>query len=336
MVIYFHRNQKAGFSINKVTQTVIKGFQDKKEYYVPYIGATLKVVLKNCVYIYKRREKKYVNHITGDISYGIIALIGCKSVLTVHDTVSLDFNNYSWLKRKYIELLWYVIPLALATRVVCISESTKKSLSRYTRRRDIKVIYNAVDSSFVRAPKNSVNLLNVNILHIGTSANKNLDRLIVALSGISCSLTIIGRLSKRNIQLLKQNNIKYINKNNLTDDEIYREYVNSDIVSFVSLFEGFGMIVVEANQVGRPVICSNIPPLKEVAGDSAFFVDPYDVDSIRNGFVTLINNDELQKELVQKGYDNVNRFEKDKIIQEWLSFYNELNYANSSSNKRNC
>lgn len=320
-ITYFHRNIKAGYSINKVTQTIISTIEDKEEYYVPcyrFWG-----LLRNLWFVYRRRNKEGINHVTGDIHYCIIALVGCKSVLTIHDAVALDYNNGSWLSKKIAEWLWFRIPLQLATKVVCISEETKKSIQRLTKRTDIVVIHNAVDPSFETVLK-KFSEKPLKILIIGTNANKNIDRTIQALVGLNCEVTFIGNLSKSQKQLLSDFNIIYCNKTNLSDKEIVQEYINCDIVSFVSLYEGFGMPIVEANVVGRPVVASNIPVLREVAGDSAVFIDPYNVDSIRKGIVRLMENPKLWMDCAQRGLQNANRFSQSIIKLQWMNLYNEL------------
>jgi glycosyltransferase involved in cell wall biosynthesis len=102
------------------------------------------------------------------------------------------------------------------------------------------------------------------------------------------------------------------------------EYVYCDIVSFISLFEGFGMPIIEANKIGRPVITSTIPVVREVAGDSAVFVDPYDVNQIENGFSSLFNDQQIRKDCVEKGLKNVTRFDSLVISSQYSQLYNQL------------
>lgn len=323
-IVYFHRGIKKGYSINKVTQTVIRDIPNKIEYFVPYSRASISEVLKNMLYIFKHRNKNGINHITGDIHYGIIPLMCCKTVLTVHDTVMIDYNEISGLKKFIAKWLWFKLPLMLATKIVCISEATKKSLANYTSRKDIIVIHDAIDPSFHYVEKSTTNEC-PNILIIGTKENKNVERTLTALTGINCKVTIIGKLSGTQLDVLSNNNIDYVNKCNLTDDEIFNEYCKADIISFVSLFEGFGMIIIEGNKVGRPVISSTIDVLKEVGGDSVYYVDPLDIRDINKGFTELINNVELRETLVKKGLKNVQRFEADYIRSKWLDVYKNIN-----------
>lgn len=318
-IVFFHRNPKAGFSINKVTQIVIRDIKDKEEYNLPNLGPSPLAVFRNMWFVFRRKRKDSINHVTGDVQYAIIALLGCKSVLTCHDTVSLDYRKLPMLKRRYLEWLWYRLPLMKAGKVVAISEETKRCLMRYTSRRDIVVIYDAIDPlfSFHHRVYNEI----PQVLIIGTAHNKNLIRTFEALKGLTCKVHIVGKLSDEQRSCLKKNKINFENSVGLSDVQIYDAYIRCDIVSFISLFEGFGMIIVEANKVGRPVICSNIAVLKEVANDAAMFVDPYNVEEMHKGFERLLLDQKLQRTLVERGVENVKRFEKDIIQDQWLNLY---------------
>lgn len=323
MITYFHRNKEAGFSINKVTQTYVHGISPKQEYYVPFRRASMSDVLKNVVFVRNHRNKSGVNHVTGDIHYCILGLLRCKSVLTIHDTVALHFAKGSRIKKWIEKWLWFKLPIKLATKVVCISEETKKSILPFTNRNDIQVIYNAIDPIFKTKLKDQ-NRIPYNVLFIGANPNKNLERTVCALKGIDCILTIVGRLNQNQIEYLENSGIHYMWKLNLSDEEIVREYEECDIVSFISLFEGFGMPVIEANMVGRPVICSTIPVLKEVAGNSAIFVNPLDVNDMHDGFVRLFNDSALREQCVTKGLENVKRFNSSYITEQYVNLYDSL------------
>lgn len=321
-IVYFHRNKKAGYSINKVTQTVVRGFDDKEEFELPYFGPSPITIIKNLWFVYNHRRKDAINHVTGDVQYAILALFGCKSVLTCHDTVSLDYRHLPFFKRLFFEWFWYRLPLIMSTKVVAISEETKRCLKQYTNRDDIVVIHNAVDPLFVMYPPQE-NIMPI-VLLIGTGENKNLIRTFDALKGFKCHVVIIGALSLEQRECLTKNNLSYECKSGLSDEQVVEEYAKCDVVSFISLFEGFGMIIVEANKVGRPVICSDIPVLREVAGNSALFVNPMDVEEMHRGFGWILEDMELRKELVEKGFKNAERFEVSHIRQQWKDFYKKV------------
>ena len=322
MITFFHRNIRAGFSINKVTQTVVSCIKEKTEYYAPTYKGGVIDILRNLYFIFVHRNKGEFNHITGGIHYGILALIGCKSILTIHDTGMVDYHCASPFKKLLLKWLWFRLPLRYATKVVCISNETKKMVQRYTNRKDIHVIYNAVDPSFRTLPR-AFNSICPNILLIGTAPNKNVLNTLDALAGIHCHVTIIGELNDLMKKKLSRNSIKFTNKMNLSDDGIREEYENADIISFISKFEGFGMPIIEANKVGRPVICSAIPVLKEIGQNSALYVDPDNILEMKTGFETLINDETVRQTLVERGFKNVERFSISVIVPQWLNLYKE-------------
>lgn len=322
-IIFINRNQVAGFSIYKVSKPIIDRIENKENLFLPKHGGSLIVLLQNLYFILKNRQRGAIHHITGDVHYGILALLGYKSVLNVHDTVSLDFNQSSKLKKRLIEYIWYRLPLRLATKVTCISEQTKLSLEKLTKRKDIQVIHDPIDTTL--RPKELAPISEYpKILFIGTKENKNLIRCFEALKDIKCQITIVGKLKGNQIDKLHELDLKYHNKWNLSDEELNEEYYNCDIVSFCSLYEGFGMPALEANQVGRPVLCSDIPVLKEVAGEAACYANPYDVSSICEAYHKLIENDSYRRQLVDNGRKNVKRFLPDNIIEEWIDLYSKL------------
>ncbi len=322
-ITYFHRNLKAGYSINKVTQTIISEIHDKEEFYVPESRASLKAVVRNLLFVYRHRNKTGINHITGDIHYCILALLGCKSVLTIHDTVSLDFAKSSKLKRIIIRFLWFYLPLKLATKVICISEATKYSIQKIVNRNDIQVIYDSVDPNLKPYPIMHDTIC-PNILIIGTNENKNLYRMMQAVSGLNLTITIVGHLTDALQQHIIDLKLRCINVYDLSDLEIIDQYINCNIVLFCSLYEGFGMPLIEANAVGRPVITSNIPVLKEVGSNAALYVDPYSVESIRSGLKTVMADEILRNKLISNGFINAKRFEQGQILRQWICLYNRI------------
>lgn len=322
-VIFIQRNKKAGFSIDKVARPIIENTDNKEELSVPSSGACLQDLFKNLIFVLKHRDKKAIHHITGDIHYCLLSLIGCKTVLTVHDTVTLDYNTKKNIKYYIKKMLWYTIPFRIADRIVCISEETKKHVQKYTKRDDIIVIHNSVDPNIKHIPAKSFGA-KFKALIIGTKQNKNLERTLEALSIFDCRVTIIGKLSKIQSDLIEKLQIDVTNKYNLSDEELRQEYYNCDLVLFCSLFEGFGMPLLEANKAGRPVICSNIPVLKEVGGNAAIYVDPYSVEAIKDGISKLVKDEDLQHSLIDFGLSNSERHEISALMGAWNKVYNSL------------
>lgn len=323
-IIYFSRNEKAGFSIQKVFNAIIKNPNNVNNivYEVPSFRANFKSLYENLKFVYQKRDKNKIHHITGDIHYCILALIGFKSVLTIHDLVLLKTTKNKFKKIIFF-LFWYYLPIKLATKVVCISSKTKEEVVHYINRNDIEVITNPVAADF-KSDFKDFNTEEPVILHIGTGWNKNLIKVIKALEGIKCHLRIIGEIKRVDLDLLESFKINFSNTYNISDSEIINEYIKADIISFPSLFEGFGMPILEGQAIGRVVLTSNISPMKEIGNDSAKLVNPESVESIKLGFLELINNKEYRESLISKGLDNVKKHSLEKVVTQYKNIYNQI------------
>jgi glycosyltransferase involved in cell wall biosynthesis len=144
------------------------------------------------------------------------------------------------------------------------------------------------------------------------------------LKGISCKLSIVGVLSKQQEEALRVNQIDYNTAANITNEELKEQYEKADLLAFVSTYEGFGMPIVEAQIVGRPVVTSNLLSMPEVAGDAAHLVDPFDVEDIRKGVLRIIEDKAYRTLLIEKGRSNALRFSVETIANQYAELYREI------------
>lgn len=322
-IVLVYRNPKAGFSIYRCFAE-FKNYIDVKELFLPEYRISIKNMIKNIRYIQKNTNKDDIIHITGDVHYVLLGLIHRKTVLTIHDTVLLD--NY---KRKDIKwilyyLFWFYFPCKIAKKVVCISEETKRRLQKYMNCKPY-IIPDPVSSSFKKIKK----VFNYNcpvILHIGTGWNKNINNVIKSLSGMKVKLVIIGNISEDTKELLLESKIDYEIKYGLTDTSIIQEYQNSDIISFPTVYEGFGLPILEGQTVGRVVVTSDIEPHKSVAGENgAIFVNPDDYLLIREGFIKAIDDEELRNRIIEYGYNNTRLYSFERVSMDYMKIYDFTN-----------
>jgi glycosyltransferase involved in cell wall biosynthesis len=270
-----------------------------------------------------RRRQGEVNHVTGDVHYLTFFLDRRRTALTIHDCVMLE--RTTGLKRFAIWLLWYWLPEKRSARLVAISEATKRQLLGYLRcdPGKIVVIHNCVSSEFAPAPK-AFDAACPRLLVIGTKANKNLDRIAEAVAGMACRLAIVGPLTDRQRALLAGAAIDYENHVGLSREALVEQYRLCDMLLFPSTYEGFGLPLVEAQAVGRPVVTSNVWSMPEVAGGAAELVDPFDVASIRAGVQRVIADEPRRRDLVQRGFANAARFSAAAVAERYAALYREI------------
>jgi len=209
--------------------------------------------------------------------------------------------------------------------ITVISESTKQELLRYLRcdPNKITVIHCSISDEFAAWPK-AFDDATPRILQVGTKSNKNLPRVAEALQGLPCRLAIIGPLSAEQVNALERYGIDYENYIGLSREALLAQYHQADLVMFASLYEGFGLPIVEANAVGRPVITSRLYSMPEVGGDAACYVDPYDVAAIRAAVEKIIHDAEYRQQLIENGYRNVERFRLPAVAAEYAALYRRL------------
>ncbi len=329
-VVYLSRKPTSGqVSIERVFHAVIPNLSRSFTpvyIQVPKARAKFSSLISNL--IFTLRIKGDIIHITGDIHYCMIASLFCRRVLTIH-----DFGGYLADKQKgkihalFLWLLWWYLPLKFADRITCISEFTKTEVLKEFpwASKKTAVIPDPLPEGFQYYPAPDLNHRKPIFLHLGTKKNKNLHRLAEAIRDLDCHLRIIGKLSDSDLEVLKNNNIDYSNAFNLSDDEIITEYANCTILCLVSTYEGFGMPIIEAQAVGRPVLTSNLSPMSDIAAGTAELVDPYDIVSIRKGIDHLLHSKDYYESMIQKGLLNASKYKAKNVSAMYEQLYNELN-----------
>jgi glycosyltransferase involved in cell wall biosynthesis len=131
------------------------------------------------------------------------------------------------------------------------------------------------------------------------------------------------------LDLLKKCGIDFEFKSAISEVEVVQHYVECDILIFASLYEGFGIPIIEANMVERVVVASDV--LREAANDSACFVDPLNIASIRAGILKVIEDDGYRESLIEAGRRNRKRFDAQHISDQYMQLYQEIYLRNSAA-----
>jgi len=323
ITFFFRKPSPSYHSIEKLFTAIIEALPDgiAKPHFSPYQSKGLwKRIL---IGLDARKFQGTINHITGDIHFIALFLPKNKTILTIHDIGII--KQGSLLKRFVIKLFWFQIPIWQVKMVTVISEFTKQELVKHlnVNQNKVTVIQNCIPNIYQYTPKTETTQKPV-ILQIGTKANKNLERLIKAIEKIDCTLIIVGILNEDQIIRLKTHKIDYENYYNISASEMLLLYIKCDMLAYISTYEGFGMPVVEANAVGRPVLASNVEPIKSVAGKAALLVDPYYTSEIRKNIEKLLTDKALREELVKNGLENAKKYRSSEVAKEYMAVYKKM------------
>lgn len=274
-------------------------------------------------------------------------LSGTRTLLTVHDLSFVRVPDSASPKLKsYLDV---VVPRSVinADHVLADSYATKKDLVELYGVPDEKVtvLLSGVDSRFYQVKDSSAimttrSLYNLDesspyILSVGTvQPRKNYGLLIKALAqlrskGYDLSLVIAGGkgwLEDPIYQTLHDEQMEnYVHFIGFADEEhLPALYSGACCLAFPSLYEGFGLPVLEAMACGTPVITSNVSSLPEVAGDAALLVNPYNLDELVHALQRLIDDNDLRQQLIERGLERVKQFTWVKAARQLRQIYADL------------
>lgn len=317
----FRQKEKKGTSIENVFLTINSSIQ--KEEIETEVYYRNKSFWRSLLELRKLKADLY--HITGDIYYLALFLPRKKTTMTVHDIGAFK-NNAKTFKQYVFALLWYVLPIWWVNKITVISDLVKQDLITYFKinPEKIVIIENPI-SLELQFEKHEINSRKPNILQIGTGWHKNLIGLLEAVKEIACTLTIIGNPNKELVEKIKEYAIECTIYSNISNEAVKNLYSKCDLVYFASFSEGFGLPILEAQAIGRPVITSDISPMKEVAGAGAILVNPSSVQEIHKAIQSLLNNKELYAHYVENGQFNLQKYKPHLVSRKYYQFYKNFN-----------
>ena len=280
--------------------------------------------------VYKIQKGNFdVFHQTNFDTYCIRPLRDKPMVTTYHDINFLTEMNYN---ERMVKL--QRMSLERADKVIAISENTKKDMLNYfdIAPEKIVIIHHGIEK--VNIPTELAGRIYERpyILFVGMRhAFKNFTRFVQAFGLIADNypeLDIVctrSPFTKDEMALFKELNISdrmyYCIADEVTLNRLYRDAL---FFVFPSLYEGFGMPILEAMANGCPVTLANASCFPEIAGDAALYFDPMDVDNIKQALESMIINDELRESYKRKGLEHVKAFTWDNCAKKHYQLYQSL------------
>ena len=328
-------------------------FEDKcsnKNYYKSLIKLPSERFIKDESKI-PLRIKRYLSIKNIDKSYNVFHSSyyrytkgNIKNVITVYDFMYEKYLNKYNFKRTVHSLQKY-LAIKNSNYIISISKNTLDDMLKYFpefKNKKMRVIYLGINDDFYPVEKKNDFIIiqnhklyyNSYFFYFGNRRgyknfglfikaysnlmknNKNIPKLIVA-GG--------GSFNKEEMKLLREKEVlsNTIKLKEIDNNELNLLYNYCSGFIYPSLYEGFGMPVIEAMQAGAPVICSNSSSIPEVAGEAAILVDPTDVYALEKSLFELLNNN-TRKDLIYLGYMQSRKFSWDKMYKETLKIYNSL------------
>ena len=247
-------------------------------------------------------------------------------VTTIHDLAPIRFpklthpkihsahtKRLEWVKKE-------------ADRIIVPSEATKKDMESYGFKTEkVRVIPEAsvvkpVSPHDVARIKRKYNITGKYLLSIGTNPRKNIGRIIkafdLASAGEDLKLVVIAT---PRFEVGERRGLRII-ADKLSQKELAAFYTGAEVLVYPSLYEGFGLPILDSFACGVPVVTSNLSSMPEVAGRAAILVDPYEVESIAEGIRKALRG---KIGLVKKGFRQVKKYSWEKTAKMTLDVYSE-------------
>lgn len=285
---------------------------------------------------------------------------GAPPAIAILDVSYLYFPEL--FKKKDLNQLkfWGGYSIRKAKKIITISNSSKNDIIRaYGVSKDkVEVVYPGIkkikDSGFkiydMEELEKKFGIKGPYILFVGTlQPRKNITRLVEAFAKLKeqksiskelrtktqeLTLVVVGKRGWQYEEILEapkkygvEASVKFLE--NVTDEELPSLYKNALCFVLPSLYEGFGLPILEAMQYGCPVLTSNVSSLPEAGGDAALYFNPEDTEDITKNLKLITQNSKLREELIKKGYEQVKKFSWEKSARKTLGVLQELGEQDS-------
>ncbi len=264
-----------------------------------------------------------------------------QSIVTIHDLAFKIFPEH-FPSRDLRRLNWFTdFAIRRATRLIAVSEATKRDILKFypeTREEKILVIHHGFDIPPLISEEETEKTLkkfglipSEYILYVGAlQPRKNLERLMTAFEMLarkhsSARLLLAGEaawMSEEIFRARKQSPFcdRIILSGRISFADRVALYRGARLFAFPSLYEGFGLPVLEALAAGVPVLSANNSSLPEVAGDAASFFDAENIDELTRALLDLWENESKRHTLIEKGREQLKKFSWDKCAHETAEY----------------
>jgi glycosyltransferase involved in cell wall biosynthesis len=276
--------------------------------------------------------------LSGELPKGMPSRI--KTIVTIHDLIFIRYPNlYTFWDRK-IHFMKFKSAAKRADKVVAISEQTKKDIIEFLNIESskIEVIYQGCSHRFkenysreeLEDTREKFNLPQQFVLNVGTiEERKNALQIVKALKDIDITLVLVGKKTSyyQEIEDYCQqegmsDRLMYLS--GVSQKELAHIYRLATIFVYPSIFEGFGIPIIEALFSRIPVITTNSGVFPEAGGPHSIYVDPYDTASLSMELDRLLKNPELCSKIADLGFEFAQKFKDSYLAAQWEDIYEDV------------
>ncbi len=268
--------------------------------------------------------------------------LNCPQIITILDVSYKYFPELFKKKDLYKLSLWGKYSVRNASKILTISEHSKDDIMKEYGVSPSKIsvlhvgIKDEVISKMTKEEfSKKYNVHTPYILFVATiQPRKNIKKLIEAFSVIAdknkdVNLAIVGKKGWMYEEILTADKEFGVEKrvsffHDVSNEDLPFFYKYAECFVLPSLYEGFGLPVLEAMRYGCPVITSDISSLPEAGGDAALYVDPNNVSDISEKIDKVLNDKSLRERMIKKGHEQVKKFSWEKAAKEVLETFNEF------------
>lgn len=295
---------------------------------------------KSIVQDISRLDLDIYHGLSAEIPYGL-EKTSIKPIVTIHDLIFLRYPELYKTTDRKIYKAKYINACRYAERIVAISEQTKSDIINYLDipENKIQVIYQGCHARFSKKSENSEltrvrqkhQLPSEYLLYVGTiEERKNLLSVVKAIhrGKLNIPLVIVGRETayakqvKTYIHKYKLTDIHFLK--NVNDKDLPSLYQMAKIFIYPSVFEGFGIPILEALYSGTPVVTTQGGCFIEAGGADSIYVNPKDYEEIAFATIKLLEDEEYYQKVVEAGFKHVQHFNHEKLTSKLMNLYNTI------------
>ena len=283
------------------------------------------------------KDKIAVYHgLSGEIPTGLHRA-KIKSVVTIHDLIFLKFPELYKPLDRFLYDRKFKYAVNNADKIVAISEQTKRDIVSFygVPEEEVEVIYQGCHPAFKVSKteeekeklREKYKLPNRFILNVGSiEPRKNAFQIVKAIENLDIPLLIIGKQTAYSREILKyieqkglQSKVKILQ--GFTMDELATIYSMATIFVYPSVYEGFGIPIIEALYSGTPVITNKFGVFPEAGGPSSCYIDPEDVEELSTAISSILSDEQKRQEMKETGLAYVQRFNDEALAKQWIELY---------------